>query len=101
MSTAMSPKVIRITIEEIVQDGEKYYLARSPDVRWFLTQTDTIEEMMELAPQVMSDFLEASKKIMEKEQEKKLVQKSFSQTTLWKQIVYDLNYRVTPHLQLA
>jgi hypothetical protein len=41
----MVPKLIRITIEEVVEDGEKYYLARSPGMRGFLAQMDTLKEI--------------------------------------------------------
>jgi predicted RNase H-like HicB family nuclease len=53
----MVNKVIRISIEEVIEDGEKYYLAKSPDVKGFLAQTDTLEEMFTVAPEVMEMLL--------------------------------------------
>ena len=67
----MVSKLIRITIEEVVEDGEKYYLARSPDVRGFLAQTDSLEEMYTTAPEVMEMLLKVKNSRLRKEQEKK------------------------------
>jgi len=69
--TAMVPKLIRITIEEVVEEGEKYYLARSPDVKGFLAQTDTLEEMYTTAPEVMEMLLKVKNERMKKEQHRR------------------------------
>ncbi|MDR0607956.1 MAG: hypothetical protein LBG52_06545 [Candidatus Peribacteria bacterium] len=93
----MEPEVIRITIEEVVEDGEKYYLARSPDVRGFLAETATLAEMFMVAPQVMSEFLEASKRILVREKAKE----NFLEKYMLNKIIYNLSYQVQPHLQLS
>jgi predicted RNase H-like HicB family nuclease len=93
----MAPQIITITIEEVVEDGEKYYLARSPEVRGFLAETSTLEEMFTVAPQVMSEFLEASRRILAKEKAKQ----NFLEKYMLGKVVYTLNYQVQPHLQFA
>jgi predicted RNase H-like HicB family nuclease len=72
----MALKTIRITIEEVIEDGEKYYLARSPDVRGFLAQTDTLEEMFTTAPEVMEMLLKVKNERLKKEQVKKQILRS-------------------------
>jgi predicted RNase H-like HicB family nuclease len=71
MRKQMVSNIIRITIEEVMEDGERYYLARSPDVKGFLAQTATLEEMFTIAPEVMEMLLKAKNKRLEQEQAKK------------------------------
>jgi predicted RNase H-like HicB family nuclease len=89
----MALKVIRITIEEVMEDGEKYYLAKSPDVKGFLAQTDTLEEMFTVAPEVMGMLLKVKNERLKKEQEKK--------QTLWNTPKLLLSYDRITTLQLA
>lgn len=63
----MDVNLIRIDIEEVIEDWQKYYLAKSPDERGFLAQTDTLEEMYTTAPEVMSLLLKAKKNRLEAE----------------------------------
>lgn len=79
----MAEKVIRIVIKEMLEDGEKYYLAKSPDVPGFLAETDTLEEMMKVAPEVMEMVLEMEKEDEEKQQVK---------NNFFQKVVYDINY---------
>jgi predicted RNase H-like HicB family nuclease len=90
----MTPKVIRIVIEEIVEDGEKYYLAKSPDVQGFLAETETLDEMLKVAPEVMEMILELDKEIEEE---------NHPQKNLWQKVIYDINYntKLVSHLQYA
>jgi predicted RNase H-like HicB family nuclease len=39
------------------QDGEKYYLGRSPDVSGFLVEAETLEEAVRIAPNAYTKFI--------------------------------------------
>jgi predicted RNase H-like HicB family nuclease len=54
----MDSKTIRIVIKEMIENGERYFLAESPDVAGFLAEADTLEEMIEVAPEVMDDLID-------------------------------------------
>jgi predicted RNase H-like HicB family nuclease len=71
----MATKTIRIVIKEMEQDGERYYFAESPDIPNFLAETDTLEEMLEVAPLVMQDLLEVMNERLAKQQHENLLQK--------------------------
>ena len=88
----MAPKVIRIIIQEMNENGEKYYLGKSPDVSGFLIEADTLEEAVRIAPEVMEMMLE-----MEKEDE----QKQQTHNNLFQKVIYDINYntKIVSHLQ--
>jgi predicted RNase H-like HicB family nuclease len=60
----MAEKIIRIVIKEMVENGETYYLAESPDVKGFLAEADTLPEMFEVAPEVMDDLIDLNNKTM-------------------------------------
>ncbi|MDR3169051.1 MAG: DUF1902 domain-containing protein [Candidatus Peribacteria bacterium] len=62
----MAAKTIRIVIKEMVEYGETYYLAESPDVPGFLAEADTLPEMFEIAPEVMEDLIDLNNKTMKK-----------------------------------
>lgn len=87
----MSPQTIRIIIEEMEQDGEKYYFWSSPDVSGFILETETLAEAIEIAPEVMKNLLEAKRDRLMKEQKKPLLQYTN----------FFLNYSVSSSLQLA
>ena len=40
------------------QDGEKYYLATSPDLYGLVVEADTLPEILELTPQVANELIE-------------------------------------------
>jgi predicted RNase H-like HicB family nuclease len=88
----MAEKIIRIEIKEMIENGERYYLAESPDVPGFLAEADTLEEMRKIAPEVMEMILALDKKDeLQKKMKKSLFQK----------VIYDIYYntQVTSHLQ--
>jgi predicted RNase H-like HicB family nuclease len=66
MHNRMAPKVIRIVIKELEQDGEIYYLGRSPDLFGLTVETDTLEEMIEIAPEVAEDLLQSIRELSAK-----------------------------------
>jgi len=90
----MVEKKIKIIIKEMNENGERYYLAESPDVPGFLAEADTLEEMRKIAPEVMEMVLEMD--------EKERLQRKMKGDLLQK-VVYDLYYnaQVPSHLQYA
>jgi predicted RNase H-like HicB family nuclease len=68
----MDSKIIRIIIQEMNENGERYYLAESPDVPGFLAEADTIPEMLEIAPLVMQDLLEIRNERLSKQRKENL-----------------------------
>ncbi|MDR0282207.1 MAG: DUF1902 domain-containing protein [Candidatus Peribacteria bacterium] len=90
----MVPKVIKIEIKEMFENGERYYLAKSPDVPGFLAEADTLEEMMKVAPEVMEMILELDKKDEQRKQMNR---------DLFQKVIYDLYYntKIPSHLQYA
>jgi predicted RNase H-like HicB family nuclease len=69
----MATKTIRISIKEMLENGEKYFLAESPDVPGFLAEAKTLEEMIEIAPLVMQDLLEIRNERLAKERKEHLL----------------------------
>lgn len=65
-SSTMAPKTIRIVIKEMLENGERYFLAESPDVSGFLAEADTLEEMVETASEVMDDLIDLNNKTADK-----------------------------------
>ncbi|MDR2189647.1 MAG: DUF1902 domain-containing protein [Candidatus Peribacteria bacterium] len=91
----MATKTIRIVIKEMLENGEKYFLAESPDVQGFLAEADTLEEMIDIAPQVMEDLLEVNQEMSAKDPSLNLV--------FWNDIKYKIIYKPIKitHLQYA
>jgi predicted RNase H-like HicB family nuclease len=95
-------KVIRINIKEYNDFTHPYFLATSPDVYGFLVQGNSVKEVMELAPEVLHDFLEETEKLkVEKKvrDEKKSFQKGlldFSNTIIMK-YCYESSLTLQPH----
>jgi len=87
----MAQKTIRILIEELEQNGEKYYFGSSPDVSGFLLETDTLEEAIKIAPEIMKNLLEAKRdRLVSKHKPQRIQNTKFS-----------LNYTAIGSLQLA
>ncbi|MDR3168731.1 MAG: hypothetical protein LBU27_03065 [Candidatus Peribacteria bacterium] len=88
----MAQKTIRIFIKEMLENGEKYYLAESPDVPGFMAEADSLEEMMKIAPEVMEMILELDRK----DEMKQEIKKNFFQ-----KVIYDMSYntKIISHLQ--
>jgi predicted RNase H-like HicB family nuclease len=88
----METKTIRIVIQEMEQDGEIYYFADSPDIPGFLAETETLKEMLEIAPLVMQDLLEVRNERLAK-------QKKFE--NVFKKLNISLSFNRFTSLQLA
>jgi predicted RNase H-like HicB family nuclease len=87
----MAERTITILIKEMVENNEKYYLAESPDVPNFFAEADTLEEIVNIAPEVMEMILKLDRK------------KESRSKNLFQKVVFDMNYtkKVASHLQLA
>ena len=53
-------KDVLILIKEMEENGEKYYLATSPDLFGLVVETDNLQEMMNIVPQIANDLIEAN-----------------------------------------
>jgi len=52
---------IEIKIEELKDDGDYAYMATSPDLPGLIVAGDSVEEVMELAPQIASSLIASMK----------------------------------------
>jgi predicted RNase H-like HicB family nuclease len=59
--------VIRINIKEYNDFTHPYFLATSPDIEGLLVEGRTVEEIMELVPEVLNNLLAATKERLEKQ----------------------------------
>jgi predicted RNase H-like HicB family nuclease len=75
------------------ENNETYYLAESPDVENFFAEADSLEEILQIAPEVMEMILALDRKKAIKEHTK---------DHLFQKVIFDMNYRrkVAAHLQL-
>jgi len=89
MKTA-TQKTIRIDVEHITEGADSYFLATSPDVKWFVFEADSMDEMMEYAPKHMEILLETRRKRLKNE----IMKHSFL-----KNIVFNFSYNVPSSLQ--
>lgn len=78
----MEAKTVRIIIEELEQDGEVYYLGKSPDLPGLVVESDSLSEMMRIAPLVAEDLIEAKKERLTKQNSHKVVWKTPFQVSL-------------------
>lgn len=91
-------QTIRIDIREYDDFTHPYFLGTSPDVPELLVQGNSVDEVLELAPSVVTMILEEKQKIAEKE-----AQKTSPKATLFslknKDILvqYTYNKRVSLH----
>jgi len=53
-------KNVLILIKEMEENGERYYLATSPDLFGLVVETDNLPEMMDVAPQIANDLIDAN-----------------------------------------
>ena len=88
-------KIIRIVVEEIVEWKDKYYLATSPDIKWFIAEAESLEEMRRLAPQQMEILLEERLKRITKEKREK------EKHQFLKKLIFNISYNVESYLQYA
>jgi predicted RNase H-like HicB family nuclease len=88
----MATKTIRIVIKQLEQDGEIYYLGRSPDLFGLTVETDTLDEMLEIAPEVATDLIDVKNERAKKENRETL-----------REVAYQLIYEPLKvhHLQYA
>jgi predicted RNase H-like HicB family nuclease len=94
-------KVIRINIKEHNDFTHPYFLATSPDVYGFLVQGNSVEEVMELVPEVLHDFLEVLKEIEEKKQKNIQQAKQLQAILKSKKLLMQYIYEQPFSLQLA
>ncbi len=88
----MGIKIIRIEVQEIIEWEDKYYLATSPDIRWFVAEAESLEEMQTLAPKQMEILLGERKKRIAKEKAKH---------QFLNKLIFNISYNVESHLQYA
>jgi predicted RNase H-like HicB family nuclease len=81
----MAAKTIRIVIKEMEQDGETYYLGRSPDLYGFTIQASTIEEAINLVPEVAEDLMEVNRELSSKNPSLQL--------DFWDKVKYQIIYK--------
>jgi predicted RNase H-like HicB family nuclease len=80
----MATKTIRIIIKEMIENGERYFLAESPDVSGFLAEADSLEEMVEIAPEVMDELIDLNNTTKDKNHLKqRTILKDFSYQFLY------------------
>lgn len=59
---------IKVEVEKVVEGNDVYYLATSPDMKGFMAEADSYEEVKVLSQQILSDMIVAKK---EREQKAK------------------------------
>lgn len=57
----MNDKII-VNIENIVEDKDSYYIATTESIPWLMVEGNTLDEIINLFPQVANDFLEERNK---------------------------------------
>ena len=85
------PSIIHILIEEYNEDWTTYFLWTSPELEGLLIEANTIDDLKEKAPWVISMYIKSANEI-EKEKKDAFIKKILSSKTLnifynweWKQ----------------
>ncbi|MDR3169612.1 MAG: hypothetical protein LBU27_07940 [Candidatus Peribacteria bacterium] len=64
------------------QDGEIYYLAKSPDLPGLIVEAESLAEMIKIAPLVAEDLIEAKKERLAKQSSQEVIRKKPFQFSL-------------------
>lgn len=61
--TLMAARMYTLHIEKMQEGKTTYYLGKINDLRWFLVEWNSIEQVKELAPYILKDYLETAKEM--------------------------------------
>jgi hypothetical protein len=81
----METKIIRIVIQERIEEGERYFLAKSPDLYGLNVDASSLPEIIEIVPQVAEDLMGANKELSLKNPELQL--------DFWDNVKYEFLYK--------
>lgn len=69
MKNKTKAKIYTIYINEINEDWDIYYLGTSKDIDWYMCEGNTIQEVIDATPDIVSDLSEARAERIQKKAE--------------------------------